>query len=85
MKTSPDNFEGTCGDYTQVSNCINYFLPYRWRDGKKYICHKPKGTPYATPFRRRFFAYHHAVNYYLSMIVLKCATNGLKIGLQIKI
>ena len=25
MKTSLDNFESTCGDYTQVSNCINYF------------------------------------------------------------
>ena len=48
--------------------------------------------PYATSFRRRFFAYHHAVNHphtniilsWLSIpLVLKCAAKKLKIGLQI--
>ena len=29
MWISPDNFEGTCGDYTQVSNGIDYFLQSR--------------------------------------------------------
>ena len=51
-------------------------------------------TLYARSFRRRFFAYHHAVKHphtsiilsWLSTpLVLKCATKILKIGLQIKI
>ena len=50
--------------------------------------------PYATSFRRRFFAYHHAMthphlNIILSLfsipLVLKCAAKILKIGLKIKI
>ena len=53
-----------------------------------------KSTPYATSFRRRFLAYHHAMehlqtNIILSLfripLVLKCAAKSLKIGLQIKI
>ena len=51
-------------------------------------------TPYATSFRRRFFAYRNAMkhthtNIILSLfsipLVLKCAAKMLKIGLQIKI
>ena len=51
-------------------------------------------TPYATSFRRRFLAYHHAMTYPHSNIilslfsiplVLKCAAKSLEIGLQIKI
>ena len=51
-------------------------------------------TPYATSFRRRFFAYHHAVkhpqtniisSWFSIPLVLKCAPKCLKIGLQIKI
>ena len=51
-------------------------------------------TPYARSFRRRFFAFHYAVNHphtniFLSWfsipLVLKCVAKILKIGLQIKI
>ena len=51
-------------------------------------------NPYATSFRRRFFAYHNAMthphsNIILSLfsihLVLKCAAKILKIGVQIKI
>ena len=51
-------------------------------------------TPYARSFRRRFFAYHNAVNHphtniilpwFSIPLVLKCAAKILKIGLQIKI
>ena len=51
-------------------------------------------SPYATSFRRRFFAYHHAMthphsNIILSLfsipLVLKCAAKILKIGSQVKI
>ena len=53
-----------------------------------------KFTLFARSFRRKFFAYHYAVNHphtniILSWVniplVLKCAANILKIGLQIKI
>ena len=51
-------------------------------------------TLFARSFRRKFFAYHYAVNHpYINIIislfsiplVLKCAAKSLKIGLQIKI
>ena len=51
-------------------------------------------TPYARSFRRRFFAYPHAVNHshtniilpwFSIPLVLKCAAKILKIGSQIKI
>ena len=51
-------------------------------------------TLFARSFRRRFFAYHYAVNHphtniilswFSIPLVLKCATKILKIGVQIKI
>ena len=51
-------------------------------------------TLFARSFRRRFFAYHYAVNHthasitwswFCIPLVLKCAAKILKIGLQIKI
>ena len=51
-------------------------------------------TLFARSFRRRFFAYHYAVNHphtniilswFSILLVLKCAAKILKIGLQIKI
>ena len=51
-------------------------------------------TPYPRSFRSRFFAYHYAANHphthiilswFSIPLVLKCAANILKIGLQIKI
>ena len=53
-----------------------------------------KTTLFARSFRRRFFAYHYAVNqphtiiivsWFSIPLVLKCAAKILKIGLQIKI
>ena len=62
---------------------------------RKVIVSQPhQSTLFARSFRRRFFAYHYAVNHphtniILSLfsfpLVLKCAAKILKIGLQIKI
>ena len=50
-------------------------------------------TPYATSFKRRFSAYHHAVklphtniilSWFIIPLVLKCAAKTLNISLQIK-
>ena len=66
------------------SNLFGAFLPCGRRAG----C-----TPYARSFRRKFFAYHHAVNHphtniilpWLSIpLVLKCAAKILKIGFRTK-
>ena len=40
MKTTSDNFEGTCGDYTQVSNCIDYFCNLAGEMAIKYFLHR---------------------------------------------
>ena len=78
------------------------FSPFRWfKKGSCQLlmkeCALSTGklpTLYARSFRRRFFAFHHAVNHphtniilsWLSIpLVLKCAAELLKIGLQIQI
>ena len=84
----PNNFVGgSCGSVVKDAN-----LKYSKSHIMSQLWVKP--TPYARSFRRRFFAYHHAVNHphkniilswFNIPLVLKCAAKILKIGMQIKI
>ena len=81
--------------YDIIKCCNAFFINAREGVGS-HVANKLNGDPtlYARSFRRRFFAYHHAVNHLHTNIilssfsipfVLKCAANILKIGLQIHI